>query len=95
VLLLVAAWLFALEWRQRWDGASGAAGIAPVSRRRFNAVQVLLAALTIIAVGTLVFAGIRQSLLASPDMGVTGPGSFGTTFVWFLDRTPRRSLSPP
>jgi hypothetical protein len=78
VLLLVGLWLFAFEWRQRWAGAA--------ERRQFNAVQVALAALTVIAVGTLVFSGIRQSLLASPDMGVTGPGSYGTTFGWFLDR---------
>jgi hypothetical protein len=54
---------------------------------RFNAVQLALAALAVIAVGALVFFGIRQSLLASPDMGVTGPGSGGTSFTWFLDRT--------
>jgi hypothetical protein len=77
--VLVAAWLFALDWRRRWAGAGPAA--------RFNAVQVLLAALTVIAVGALVFSGIRQSLLASPDMGVTGPGSSWTSFAWFLDRT--------
>jgi hypothetical protein len=99
VLALVAAWLFAMDWRQRWSGAgvTGNAGVGvghamtlgtvPVTRWRFNTVQVLLAALTVIAVGTLVFSGIRQSLLASPDMGVTGPGSFGTSFAWFVDRT--------
>jgi hypothetical protein len=78
VLLLVGLWLFAFEWRQRWTGTD-----AP---RRFNTVQVALAAITVIAVGTLVFSGIKQSLLASPDMGVTGPGSYGTSFTWFLDR---------
>jgi hypothetical protein len=98
VLVLVAAWLFALEWRQRWAGALaeeptggfveriGGDEVA-VARWRFNAIQVLLAVLTVVAVGALVFSGIRQSLLASPDMGVTGPGSGGTSFAWFLDRT--------
>jgi hypothetical protein len=78
VLVLVGVWLFAFEWRQRWSGSD--------KRWRFNAVQVALAAITVIAVGTLVFSGIRQSLLASPDMGVAGPGSSGNSFAWFLDR---------
>jgi hypothetical protein len=80
VLALVAAWLFALEWRQRWAGTVA-------ERWRFNGVQIVLAALTVLAVGSLLFFGIRQSLLASPDMGITGPGSYGTSFTWFLDRT--------
>jgi hypothetical protein len=76
VFLLVAVWLFALRWRQDWDGD------AP--RLRFNSVQAALAALTVLAVGALVFAGIRQSLLASPDMGIAG--AYGGEFNWFLDR---------
>jgi hypothetical protein len=79
VLALVAAWLFALRWREGWQ--------ADVSRWRFNLVQVALALLTVLAVGALVFSGIRQSLLASPDMGVAGPDSWSGTFVWFLDQT--------
>lgn len=78
VLVLVAAWLFAFQWRKRWSGE------AP--RWRFNTVQVLLAGLTVLAVGTLVFAGVRQSLLASPDMGVQGSWPGGLTFTWFVDR---------
>jgi Mn2+/Fe2+ NRAMP family transporter len=53
---------------------------------RFNFVQVSLAAITVIAVGSLVFFGVRQSLLGSPNMGVTGPGSYGSSFSWFVDR---------
>src|SRR5262249_5583763 len=82
VLVLVAACLLALDWRQRGTGGAravegrvaaaqaGSGAAAPagddvaVARWRFNTVQVLLAALTVIAVGTLVFSGIRQSLLA-------------------------------
>jgi hypothetical protein len=79
VLVLVAAWLFALRWRENWSG--------DVSRWRFNSVQAALALLTVIAVSALVFAGVRQSLLGSPDMGVTGGSSYGTSFDWFLDRT--------
>src|SRR5262249_42061432 len=51
VLLLVAVWLFAIDWRERWP--------AEVVRWRFNSVQVLLALLTVIAVAALVFWGIR------------------------------------
>jgi hypothetical protein len=79
VLALVALWLFAMRWREGWGEG--------VSRWRFNAVQVLLAMLTSVAVGSLVFSGIRGSLLASPDMGVQGSGSYGSHFSWFLDRS--------
>lgn len=79
VLVVVAIWLFALRWREGWNG--------PVSRWRFNFVQLLLATLTVIAVGCLVFAGIRGSLLAAPDMGLQGPGSYGNQLSWFDDRT--------
>lgn len=79
VLAIVAAWLFAVRWRELWQGEVG--------RLQFNAVQLLLAVLTVIAVGSLVFSGIRQSLLASPDMGIAGPGSGGNGFAWFLDKT--------
>src|SRR5262249_10948695 len=75
----VAVWLFAIDWRERWPAAVG--------RWRFNSVQVLLALLTVAAVAALVFWGIRESLLASPDMGVSGPGSYGGMFQWFVDRS--------
>ncbi|MGH8309693.1 MAG: hypothetical protein ACRETX_07850, partial [Steroidobacteraceae bacterium] len=79
VFVLAALWLFAMRWRERWSGN--------VSPWQFNLVQVLLAGLTVIAVGTLVFSGIRESLLGVPDMGVAGPGSGGNSFSWFLDQT--------
>jgi hypothetical protein len=79
VLAFVALWLFAMRWRESWT--------ADVSQWRFNLIQVLLALLTLSAVSTLVFVGIRASLLASPDMGVTGPGSGNNTFSWFLDQS--------
>ncbi|MGE0580676.1 MAG: hypothetical protein AB7P31_00880 [Steroidobacteraceae bacterium] len=79
VLALVALWLFAMQWRAQWAG--------DVSRVRFNFVQVALAALTFFAVTSLLFSGIRDGLLSSPDMGVAGPGSYGGRFSWFVDRT--------
>ncbi|MGQ0835041.1 MAG: hypothetical protein ACT4O5_09015 [Gammaproteobacteria bacterium] len=79
VFVLAALWLFAMRLRERWSGN--------VRPSQFNLVQVLLAGLTVIAVGTLVFSGIRESLLGVPDMGVAGPGSGGNSFAWFLDQT--------
>jgi hypothetical protein len=86
VLLVVAVWLFAMSWREQTSLAW--------SPRRFNILQALLAALTVVAVLTLVFSGVRYGLLASPDMGVTGPGSSGSTFSWFVDHTVSRLPQP-
>jgi hypothetical protein len=81
VLVVVAAWLFAMRWRERSSIAT------TLARSRFNALQVGLAALTVVAVAALVFSGVRYGLLAAPDMGVAGPGSYAGTFSWFVDRT--------
>ena len=81
VLVTVAAWLFAMRWRERWRGAGR------VTRWQFNLLQCALAGLTLVAVASLVFSGVRYGLLASPEMGVVGPGSAGHTFTWFVDRT--------
>jgi len=59
-----------------------------MTRGWFNMLQVLLALLTVMAVVMLVFSGVRYGLLASPDMGVRGPGSYGNTFSWFVDHAP-------
>lgn len=79
VFVVVALWLFAMQWRARWSPGA--------SRWQFNLVQVALAVFTAYAVCVLVFVGIHRSLLSSPDMGIVGEGSFGTTLQWFLDRT--------
>lgn len=81
VLVTVAAWLFAMRWREHWGGAHR------VTRAQFNLLQCGLAALTLAAVVSLIFSGVRYGLLASPDMGVAGPGSADHTFTWFVDRT--------
>jgi hypothetical protein len=88
VLLLVAVWLFAMRWRER------ATASQVLTSRQFNVRQVALAALTFVAVMSLVFSGVRYGLLATPDMGIAGPGSFGSTFSWFVDRT-STALSHP
>jgi hypothetical protein len=79
VLVLVAAWLFVMRWREH-------ANLASMSRSRFNLLQIALAMLVAFAVTSLVFSGVRYGLLSSPDMGVTGPGSSDDTFTWFVDR---------
>jgi hypothetical protein len=81
VLLLVAVWLFAMRWRERMIASE------VLTPSRFNALQVALVALTVVAVTSLVFSGVRYGLLATPDMGVTGPGSYRSAFIWFVDRT--------
>ena len=43
--------------------------------------------LGVIAISTLVFSGIRNGLLSSPDMGVAGTDSYGNRFSWFQDQT--------
>ena len=79
VLLLVAVWQFSLQWRGRWDGSASA--------WRFNLTQVALALLTACAVGALLLAGVRQSLLSSPDMAIAGDGSGSGVLSWFADRS--------
>jgi hypothetical protein len=76
----VVVWLLALRWREGWKHDTTA-------RWPFNLVQLALAALTVVAVSSLVFSGIRYGLLASPDMSIAGPGSYTGNFEWFLDRT--------
>ncbi len=88
VFSFTAAWLIVMRWREQWQPGEA------LARWRFNGVQVLLAAFTVIAVSTLVFSGIRNGLLSAPDMGVTGPGSGFGRFAWFQDQTAGALESP-
>ena len=88
VFSFTAAWLIAMRWREHWQPREA------LESWRFNAVQVLLAAFTVIAVSMLVFSGIRNGLLSAPDMGVTGPGSGYGRFTWFQDQTAGALDSP-
>jgi hypothetical protein len=76
-LLLVAAWLFALDWRGR--------STPPVSAAVFNLIQCGLVVLSVVAVVNL-FGSIEQGLLGSPDMHVVGNGSNAQALNWFADR---------
>ena len=76
-LLLVVAWLFALDWRAR---------VAPRHVAAFNLAQIGLALLTLIALLCLLGA-VKHGLLGTPDMAVTGNGSSAQTLNWFADRS--------
>jgi hypothetical protein len=82
----VAVWLLVMRWREGWNHAG-------LRRWPFNLAQLALAALTVIAVTSLVFSGVRYGLLATPDMGMAGVGHFGG-FEWFLDHSQSRLPEP-
>jgi len=76
-LVVIAVWLFALDWRRRSE---------PASAWGFNLVQVALPLLTLVALVCMVGA-IRNGLLGAPDMYVTGNGSSADQLRWFADRS--------
>ncbi|HEU4780663.1 MAG TPA: hypothetical protein VFS58_12345 [Steroidobacteraceae bacterium] len=81
VFTFTGVWLIAMKWREGWQPD------AELPRARFNAVQVLLALFTLFVIATLVFSGIRNGLLAAPDMGIvdTNYGG-GGELRWFADQ---------
>lgn len=76
-LLVVVAWLFALDARAR----SALRGTLA-----FNLGQIGLSALTLLAVICL-FAAVQEGLLGTPDMAVAGNGSSAQALHWFSDRS--------
>ncbi len=76
-LLVVVAWLFALDWRAR---------SAPEANWKFNFAQLGLVGLSLVALVCL-FESIRNGLLGSPDMVVRGNGSWANSLQWFADRS--------
>lgn len=77
IALLIAAWIFALYARGRSDGPADAA--------RFNAMQVALVVLTVIAVSAL-FGAVSNGLLGNPQMQIAGNGSSYGLLNWYQDR---------
>ncbi len=75
--LLVIAWLFALAMRERVSE-----NLTPFA---FNALQVMLALFTLLALG-LLFSAIEHGLLGQPDMQIAGNGSHAGELRWFADR---------
>jgi hypothetical protein len=78
VLAVVVAWLLACGARDRWRGS--------VPWWRYNTTQVLHAAFTVIALAAILVS-LPSGLLGTPDMHVTGNGSYGNALTWFADRT--------
>jgi hypothetical protein len=71
-----------MRWRDGWQPP------ADFKRWRYNFVQVVLAVFTFVAIVTLVFSGIRNGLLASPDMHVESHSYSNGDYAWFVDQTP-------
>ncbi len=78
VLMFVVFWLLASGLRGRWSGE--------VSWWRYDLAQVLFALITVAALVTVITA-VPQGLLGTPDMHVTGHGSFASSLNWFSDRS--------
>ncbi|TDR46699.1 hypothetical protein DFR29_103235 [Tahibacter aquaticus] len=76
-LLVVVAWLFLLDWRERWQTFS------PVW---FNLVQVGIVLFSVPAMLCLV-AAVCMGLLGDPDMSVSGNGSYARALHWFADQS--------
>ncbi len=77
---LVALWLILLGVRERLSGATA------WTRLRFNAMQLGLAALTVLALIVLVSA-VPRGLLGLPDMHVAGNDSTAWNLKWMLDQS--------
>ncbi|HEX5764529.1 MAG TPA: hypothetical protein VFY27_03120, partial [Woeseiaceae bacterium] len=77
-LALVALWLLVMGARERLIGN--------LSWWRFDALQLLLAALSVAALATIVVT-VPSGLLGTPDMHVVGNGSWGNSLNWFADRS--------
>lgn len=76
--IFVVLWFFALEARTKFT--------LPSERWKFNLMQLLFIALSIISIACL-FITIPQSLLSTPDMQVTGNGSFNYQYKWYQDNS--------
>ena len=74
---LVIAWLMLLGWRAKQMAAQW---------RYFNALQISLVGLTVLALGVL-FTAVAQGLLSSPDMQITGNQSSAFLLNWYQDRS--------
>lgn len=72
---IVVGWLIALDRRQMADSIKG---------HLFNLIQIGLAGLTLMALGSLVFA-VSQGLLGHPDMNIVGNGSHTSLLRWYQD----------
>jgi len=77
--VFIILWFVLLQWR----GQKGEA----LPELPFNLMQLLIVLLTLAMVVGLVFS-VPQSLLGSPDMGITGNGSSAYDLRWYQDASP-------
>lgn len=73
--LLVVGWLFTIQWR-------GDVVLGSYSKLGHRTLQVLLILITVAAVGVLLTV-VGSRLLGSPEMYITGNGSFQGELLWF------------
>jgi len=78
VLGVVVLWLLACGARNQWR--------TKIPWWRYNTTQVFHALFTVIALLAIVVS-LPSGLLGSPDMHVTGNGSYGNALTWFADRS--------
>jgi hypothetical protein len=86
VLLLFAAWLFAIRGRERLDTSA-------LGDMRFKVMQALLIVLSVVTVLSVV-AAIPNGLLATPNMRIAGAGQSAGELTWFNDLS-RGALPTP
>ncbi|MFC1812364.1 hypothetical protein ACFL03_06695 [Thermodesulfobacteriota bacterium] len=72
---LVVGWLIALDIRKK---------AATIEKRTFNLMQIGIGVITVLAMGSLVFA-ISHGLLGHPDMNIVGNGSRSDLLRWYQD----------
>ena len=77
---VVIAWLILLGIRRKKQ---------PEKAAYFNALQLLIGALTVISL-MLLFLAVEQGLLGSPEMQITGNQSSAYQLNWYQDRSPER-----
>lgn len=78
VIALIFGWLLVLGLKERTG--------AKISDSVYNAGQLVVAGLTILALGLLLIS-IRQGLLGSPEMQISGYGSTRALLCWYQERT--------
>ncbi len=84
VTVFLVLWLVALSFRGRGK---------PASWWVHDGLQLALLGMTLIALGIL-YAAIYEGLVADPDLGVRGAGSYGRSLRWFADRSGATLPSP-
>ncbi|HUU41857.1 MAG TPA: hypothetical protein VMW42_13050, partial [Desulfatiglandales bacterium] len=73
--LAVVGWLIALDFRKKAE---------KLGKNAFNLTQIGIGFLTLLAMGSLVFA-ISHGLIGHPDMNIAGNGSNSAILKWYQD----------